>query len=240
MTATSKPPAVGEFRGNPLQRLTRRLYVRIWLAVLLAMALLTLGVAWAWRMAAEPPLHEAVVRDASGHIVGNGALRIHPPAADSGPDAEAEALPPPPGEPGKPPGAPGQPPGAEGMPPHAELAPHHQPLRSGPEFVVRMHDGEVLHVHLPRQPRSFWSRPPFGFFWTLGLAAVAVALATYPIIRKLTRRLEELQRGVERWGDGDLAVRVPVQGHDEVAYLAGRFNHAAERIQHVGGAQAAR
>ena len=59
-----------------------------------------------------------------------------------------------------------------------------------------MHNGEVLNVHLPRPPRNFWSRPPFGFFWTLGLAAVAVALATYPIIRKLTRRLEQLLRGV--------------------------------------------
>ena len=104
-------------------------------------------------------------------------------------------------------------------------------VRHGPEFVVTMHNGEVLNVHLPRPPRNFWSRPPFGFFWTLGLAAVAVALATYPIIRKLTRRLEQLQRGVERWGDGDLSVRVPVKGHDEVAYLAGRFNLAAERIE---------
>jgi two-component system OmpR family sensor kinase len=35
---------------------------------------------------------------------------------------------------------------------------------------------------------------------------------------------------VERWGEGDLSVRVPERGNDEVAFLARRFNHAAERV----------
>lgn len=227
--STPPPLAVSPsaFTGSPLQRLTRRLYVRIWLAVLLAMALLTLGVAWAWRVTTEPPLLEAVVRNAAGEVVGAGALRHNgshpdgrePPRGEPGPRAADGPHPPPPGGP------------AEGEgPPRGERSPL-EAVRHGPEFVVTMHNGEVLNVHLPRPPRNFWSRPPFGFFWTLGLAAVAVALATYPIIRKLTRRLEQLQRGVERWGDGDLSVRVPVKGHDEVAYLAGRFNLAAERIE---------
>ena len=60
---------------------------------------------------------------------------------------------------------------------------------------------------------------------------VAVALATYPIVRRLTRRLEALQHGVEQWGDGNLAARVPVSGDDEIGYLAGRFNHAAQQIE---------
>ena len=234
----STPPPLAAspsaFTGSPLQRLTRRLYVRIWLAVLLAMALLTLGVAWAWRVTTEPPLLEAVVRNAAGEVVGAGALRRHgpppegrePPPGESGPHSPDGLRPPPPGGRGGPGGGPADgegPPRGAGLPLEA--------ARHGPEFVVTMHNGEVLNVHLPRPPRNFWSRPPFGFFWTLGLAAVAVALATYPIIRKLTRRLEQLQRGVERWGDGDLSVRVPVKGHDEVAYLAGRFNLAAERIE---------
>ena len=227
----STPPPLAAspsaFNGTPLQRLTRRLYVRIWLAVLLAMALLTLGVAWAWRVTTEPPLLEAVVRNAAGEVVGAGALRHNgphpdgrePPPGEHGPRAADGSHPPPPGGP------------AEGEGPPRGERPPLEAVRHGPEFVVTMHNGEVLNVHLPRPPRNFWSRPPFGFFWTLGLAAVAVALATYPIIRKLTRRLEQLQRGVERWGDGDLSVRVPVRGHDEVAYLAGRFNLAAERIE---------
>jgi signal transduction histidine kinase len=60
---------------------------------------------------------------------------------------------------------------------------------------------------------------------------VAVALATYPIVRRLTRRLETLQRGVEQWGDGDLSARVPEVGNDEVGYLGTRFNHAAQQIE---------
>ncbi|MDD0811223.1 ATP-binding protein [Curvibacter sp. RS43] len=178
------------------------------------MAVLTLGVAGAWRLASDPPLREAVVRNATGDVVGSGSLRLRPPP----PPHEAGGLPL-----GPPPHA-----GPEGGPPPHEGEPHLG--RTGPEFVVKMDSGEVLNIHLPRPPRNIVGKP-FGFFWTLGLCAIAVALATYPIIRKLTRRLEELQRSVERWGDGDLSVRVPVKGHDEVAYLAGRFNHAAERIQ---------
>ena len=65
----------------------------------------------------------------------------------------------------------------------------------------------------------------------LVLVGLAVALGTYPIVRRLTQRLEGLQRGVERWGSGDLSARVAVHGTDEVAFLAERFNHAAERIE---------
>jgi signal transduction histidine kinase len=65
----------------------------------------------------------------------------------------------------------------------------------------------------------------------LMLVGVAVALATYPIVRRLTKRLEALQSGVERWGSGDLSARVAVSGSDEVGFLAARFNHAAERIE---------
>lgn len=36
---------------------------------------------------------------------------------------------------------------------------------------------------------------------------------------------------MERWGAGDLSARLPVAGEDEVAFLAERFNAAAERVQ---------
>jgi signal transduction histidine kinase len=65
----------------------------------------------------------------------------------------------------------------------------------------------------------------------LGIVALAVAVGSYPIVRRLTQRLEDLRRGVERWGEGDLSVRVPESGNDEVAFLARRFNHAAERVE---------
>jgi len=188
----------------------RRLYARIWLAVVLAVAVLTFLVAWAWRLTVEPPLRDVVIRNEAGQIIGNGhSRRRRPPGAGIGvqpsgePQTQAPSF------------------GLQGQ------------TGSGPEFVVLMLDGQIVHMQLPRPPRTPWNLAPFGFFWTLALVAVAVALATYPIIRKLTRRLELLQDGVEKWGEGNLSVRVSQAGQDEVAFLATRFNHAAERIEQL-------
>lgn len=224
-----------------MKTLLNKLYIRIWLAVVLAVAVLTLLVGWAWRMAADPPLREVVVRNQAGEVIGNGTARFKRFPGPQGPQGEREA-PPPDGEHGAPPQRAPQDAG-DGPPPDGPDADRAQrgpdepggfargKLGEGPEFVVRMHDGQTVHMHLPRpQNRSNW-RAPFGFFWTLGLVGIAVALATYPIVRRLTRRLEALQHGVEQWGDGNLSARVPVAGDDEVGFLASRFNHAAEQVQ---------
>jgi two-component system, OmpR family, sensor histidine kinase RstB len=55
-------------------------------------------------------------------------------------------------------------------------------------------------------------------------------------VRRLTRRLERLHRGVTALGEGDLSARVRVEGRDEVARLAEGFNQAAERIERLVGA----
>ena len=60
---------------------------------------------------------------------------------------------------------------------------------------------------------------------------LAIAVGAYPFVRRLTRRLETLKRGVEAFGQGALDRRVPVEGRDEVATLATSFNLAAERIE---------
>lgn len=61
----------------------------------------------------------------------------------------------------------------------------------------------------------------------------AVAVAAWPVARQLTRRLETLKGGVERFGQGHLAQRVPEEGRDEVAQLAASFNAAAARIEQL-------
>ncbi len=102
------------------------------------------------------------------------------------------------------------------------------------EFDVVTNEGQTLNLLLPRPkrpPAPPWGRTPFGFGWMLAIMGVAVALGAYPVMRRLTLRLEALQRGVERWGEGDLSARVNADGKDEVAFLAARFNHAAERIE---------
>lgn len=73
----------------------------------------------------------------------------------------------------------------------------------------------------------------------LALLFVAVGLAAWPVSRRITRRLEALQRSVDAQAAGDLRVRAEVSGQDEVAALAHSFNHAAERIEALVGRQEA-
>ncbi len=192
--------------------LLNKLYIRIWLAVVLAVAVLTFLVGWAWRMASDPPLRDVVVRNQAGEIIGNGHRPLRPRAPHArapATDVDTDTTHPLRGE------APAEPRGRFG---------------EGPEFEVQMQDGQTMHLHLPHPRPSNW-RAPFGFFWTLGLVAVAVALGTYPIVRRLTRRLESLQHSVEQWGEGNLSARVPESGTDEVGFLATRFNHAAHQVE---------
>lgn len=207
----------------------QKLYVRIWLAVVLAVAVLTFMAGVVWRMAAEPPLREVVVRNVQGEVIGSGSAHMMRPGAPLQDDPqerqehEAEA---------RSRVAAGRS-GAQSALPPAVAEGGDDPVGHfgrGPEFVVQMQDGQTMHLHLPRPPHRPWIAA-FGFFWTLALVAVAVALATYPIVRRLTRRLEGLQSGVQRWGDGELSVRVPEEGADEVAFLSHSFNRAATQIE---------
>ena len=60
---------------------------------------------------------------------------------------------------------------------------------------------------------------------------VAVAAGAFPVVRRLTRRLEALKQGVQAFGAGNLSQRVDAGGSDEVAAVAATFNLAAERIE---------
>ncbi len=187
-----------------LSPLSRRLYLRIWLAIVATVVVLTLAVGGVWRWTVEqnappyPQPREIVLRDAQGTTllagqavrVGGGPgepmqLRIDTP---EGASYQLQWAMRPPGERGQGPGSP------------------------------------VFNA---------WRRSPWAFAWMLGLVAVAVALGAYPIVRRLTQRLEGLQRSVQRFGDGDLSVRVPEGGQDEIADLAHQFNTAAARIEQL-------
>ncbi len=206
-----------------------KLYVRIWLAVVMAVAVLILLVGWVWRLAAEPPLRDVVVRNEAGQIIGRGHPRMSPDEAGAADERQYRgrmyrSVPPP---------TPVESNAPDAVGPVTELEPNDASARpsGNPEFEVRMRDGQTMRMHMMRGPPSFWSRPPFGFAWMLVWVGIAVALATYPIVRKLTRRLERLQDGVQQWGAGDLSIRVPEVGSDEVAFLAKRFNAAAQRVE---------
>ena len=93
---------------------------------------------------------------------------------------------------------------------------------------VELADGRWLaglvpkHHSAPRHRRS-----------AVVLAAVFAAMAagSYPIARRITRRLESLKAGADGLAAGDLSSRVEVEGRDEVAELARAFNGAADRIE---------
>lgn len=102
----------------------------------------------------------------------------------------------------------------------------------GPAWSTRLADGRWLAVRVP-VPRP---RPGLAVVGFLGGIALVVALAALPVARRVTRRLERLQRGVESLGAGDLAARVRIEGRDEVARLAESFNGAAARIETLVGA----
>ncbi|MDR6887447.1 MULTISPECIES: ATP-binding protein [Variovorax] len=173
---------------------SRHLYVRIWLAVVGGVVILTLMANWIVREAAEaererlaPVPRNVVVLDAQDRTIGSGkALRV-----------------------------PGQ----------------------GLEFDVTLSDGKAITLRVAPRDRPSGTggfapwRTPFGLGWMIALVGIAVALGVYPIVRRLTQRLETLQRGVQRWGEGDLSVRVIEEGQDEVADLSKRFNASAERIE---------
>lgn len=63
------------------------------------------------------------------------------------------------------------------------------------------------------------------------IIAGVIGLVAYPVVRHLTRRLDALRDGMQRWGAGDLSARAPVAGRDEIATVALTFNTAANRIQ---------
>jgi len=99
-------------------------------------------------------------------------------------------------------------------------------------WSIRLPDGRWL---VARVPHEGWHRG-FGLFFVLAFIALAVGVGAYPVVRRLTGRLERLQTGVESLGAGDLSARVKVEGNDEVARLAQSFNRAATRIEELVGA----
>ncbi len=220
------------------------LYLRIWLAVVGAVVVITLAFAWLWRAdfderpgnARMRGEREILLRDESGQVLGRTRSRpvfvpghgiefavpledgrtviLHmPPRERHDEDRAAEGS----REPGH---GPGYGPRVHGQDPGHHLSPGTPRFEGGPLLT-------------PPPPSRPWLRGTNGLLIMLVVVALAVAVGSYPVIRRLTQRLEALRAGVERWGEGDLAARVDESGHDEAAFLAQRFNRAAARVEQL-------
>jgi len=206
-----------------LNRLLPRLYLRFYLALLACLIVLALVSVALWHREGGPM---DVALQLMGRLVQNALPAAAAPPAEQ--QAGLQRL-------------------AEGVSEHATLydaqgqtlaqvgqAP---PGRRWGRYRLPLPDGRVLLVRLR------WALGPpalgLGLHGVMLLLALLVGLLAFPIVRQLTRRLERLQQGVERLGAGELSARVAVEGRDEVARLAQRFNDAAERIEQLVGAHKA-
>lgn len=98
----------------------------------------------------------------------------------------------------------------------------------GPTLAIALDDGRWV---VARHPRERMREHGMGWLAVPVLLAIAVGIGAYPLARRITRRLERLQRQVDELGSGDLSARVEVEGRDEVAELARSFNRAADQIE---------
>jgi signal transduction histidine kinase len=101
-----------------------------------------------------------------------------------------------------------------------------------PVVALRLDDQRTL-VAAPSSPMPDERPELFAYLFFVPI----ILLATYLLARRMSRRIEKLKLGVDRLGGGDLEVRVPVEGADEISELAREFNRAADRIQQLVGAQ---
>lgn len=215
-------------------RLTRRLYLQVYAAILATMVLVALAGAVAW-LASGRDRHDAyVLRGLAAMVtdllppsdrpqaeaeaaVRRLSRRVHGAIGLYGPDGALIA--------------------SAGGPVSAPVPSWTEsrwivPGRTGPGMALRLDDGRWVVVAQPHRHGH-----PFGGLVVLLALAGVVAAGAYPVARRITRRLERLQRRVEALGGGDLKARVEVEGRDEVADLARSFNDAADRIERLVGSQ---
>lgn len=81
------------------------------------------------------------------------------------------------------------------------------------------HSGHAANVALPHM------------LALLLTTALAIAVAAWPAVSRLTARLERLRASLDAWGQGRLTERAAVDGADEIAGVAASFNAAADRVE---------
>lgn len=102
-------------------------------------------------------------------------------------------------------------------------------LHLGP-WRTRLGDGRTLWIEARPHPTVNMGEHLLLMLLT---AAALIGLAAYPVVSRLTRRLETLRSSLDAWGEGRLSSRAAVEGEDEVAAVALSFNAAADRVEQL-------
>ncbi len=116
----------------------------------------------------------------------------------------------------------------------AESQAYRPPMRP-PILRVDLPDGRAVLARLRMPP----PHPRLRILSVVLIVAGGVAFAAFPVTARLTRRLEGLRSGVERWGAGAHKLRVDEAGDDEVAVVARTFNAAAAQVEELLDSQKA-
>lgn len=204
-----------------------RLYLRIYLTVVASLLVFAAAFAWVWHSKGGP--YDTMMRS-QVQVVANALPPASAPVAEQ--QHALDTL-------------------ARGLPVRLMLlddsrrliaesgtAPHAAPASTNPGhalWTLRLPDGRWLQASLPRGVHP----PLYVLLLILLTLAAIIGVLVLPVVRRITARLERLQRGVESLGAGDLHTRVAVEGRDEVARLARSFNQAADRIETLVGHQKA-
>ena len=204
----------------------RRLYLRIYFAVLASLAVFALAAGVLWRTLAEPRDGGELAAIARNVLAPTSAAAAEQQAAlervTRGARMDLALF-----------AADGTRLAAVGEPLTAPGRAGWRHARGGPSWAVQLDDGRWL-VSRPHHRRG-----PAFFLFALALVLLAIGVGAYPVVRRLTQRLERLQRGVDALGAGELSARVKVEGRDEVARLAESFNRSAARIEELVAAHKA-
>jgi two-component system sensor histidine kinase CpxA len=98
-------------------------------------------------------------------------------------------------------------------------------LDDGGALVQEASDGSLRMIS--RIPPPF---PISNFLPYFGIVVLAIALMCWPLAANLAKPLRTLSQRVDRFGQGDLTVRMGTDRRDEIGELARSFDRMAERI----------
>lgn len=220
MAEAAKPPPI-----------TRRLYLKIYLVVLGIVAALQFGLAVFWHLHTDPTLFGRALasfgsgldRDLGVELsVASRQAKLDEWAARMGADLALY-------------GADGTRQGTSGTRVWPVDVEGDAASTSHGDYTLNLSQGRVLAIH--PLPGARLVPGPGGTSAAFALIALLVGVGCYPVVRGLTRRLEQLQHGVDAWDGTDHLPRVAVDGRDEIAALAHSFNVAAQRIEALLRAQ---